>query len=65
MKKAKPTSVDESSVAAPEVDARQQIEVRAHELWILRGCPIGSPDEDWFRAQEEVEGASRASAASA
>jgi hypothetical protein len=22
----------------------------AHELWQARGCPEGSPDEDWFHA---------------
>jgi hypothetical protein len=22
----------------------------AHELWQARGCPAGSPEEDWFRA---------------
>jgi hypothetical protein len=22
----------------------------AHELWTARGCPQGSPDEDWFKA---------------
>ena len=26
----------------------------AHELWVGRGCPQGSPDEDWFRAAEEL-----------
>ena len=26
----------------------------AHELWIGRGCPEGSPDEDWFHAAEEL-----------
>jgi hypothetical protein len=32
----------------------------AHKLWEARGCPEGSPDEDWFRAAEELR--SRASA---
>ena len=27
---------------------------RAHRLWEERGCPIGSPEEDWFRAEEEI-----------
>jgi len=22
----------------------------AHKLWLARGCPEGSPDEDWFQA---------------
>jgi len=26
----------------------------AHQIWISRGCPEGSPDEDWFRAVEEL-----------
>jgi hypothetical protein len=24
--------------------------VLAHQLWQARGCPEGSPDEDWFHA---------------
>ena len=27
----------------------------AYELWLARGCPNGSDQEDWFRAKEEVE----------
>lgn len=26
----------------------------AEELWRGRGCPVGTPDEDWFRAVEEL-----------
>jgi Protein of unknown function (DUF2934) len=26
----------------------------AYELWEARGCPIGSPQEDWFHAAEEL-----------
>jgi hypothetical protein len=26
----------------------------AHQLWLARGCPDGSPDEDWFRAAEQL-----------
>ena len=26
----------------------------AYELWQARGCPDGSPQEDWFRAAEEL-----------
>ena len=26
----------------------------AHELWQGRGCPEGSPQEDWFHAVEEL-----------
>jgi hypothetical protein len=26
----------------------------AYELWQARGCPLGSPEEDWFRAAHEL-----------
>jgi Protein of unknown function (DUF2934) len=26
----------------------------AHELWQARGCPDGSPQEDWHRASKEL-----------
>ncbi len=32
----------------------EQIAVRAHELWERRGRPIGSPEEDWYRAEREL-----------
>ena len=32
----------------------QQIEELAYRLWEERGKPLGSPDRDWFRAEQEV-----------
>src|SRR4051812_27841274 len=32
----------------------EDIARRAHELWIARGCPAGSPDQDWFEAVKEL-----------
>lgn len=26
----------------------------AYEHWLARGCPLGSPQEDWFHAAEEL-----------
>ena len=26
----------------------------AHELWQARGCPDGSPEEDWYHAAEQL-----------
>jgi hypothetical protein len=26
----------------------------AYRRWLERGCPQGSPDEDWFAAEEEL-----------
>ncbi len=31
-----------------------EIEERAYQSWIDRGCPMGSPDEDWYRAEREL-----------
>jgi len=28
----------------------------AYSLWQERGCPHGSPDEDWFRAEAILSG---------
>ncbi len=32
----------------------KQIEKLAYELWERRGWPLGSPDDDWIRAEDEV-----------
>lgn len=32
----------------------QDIAVLAYELWQGRSCPEGSPEDDWFRAVEEL-----------
>ena len=35
-----------------EPQNREQIAALAHALWQARGCPDGSPQEDWFHAAE-------------
>ena len=30
----------------------------AYDLWRARGCPEGSPEEDWLRAAEQLRSAS-------
>jgi Protein of unknown function (DUF2934) len=32
---------------------REEVEQLAYKLWEDRGRPMGSPEEDWFRALEE------------
>ena len=32
----------------------------AHEFWVARGCPIGSPETDWYRATEQLQSRARA-----
>lgn len=31
-----------------------QIHQRAYARWQERGCPVGSPDHDWFTAEQEL-----------
>ena len=33
----------------------EQIEKLAYRLWEERGGPLGSPDEDWYRAEQELQ----------
>ncbi len=42
-----------SAVARVELTA-QQIADRAYFNWLDRGCPVGTPEEDWFRAETEL-----------
>ena len=42
---------------------RSEIEKRAYECWHERGCPEGSPEIDWERAEREVRERPRAAAA--
>lgn len=31
-----------------------QIAGVAYTLWEARGCPVGSPEEDWFKAEQKL-----------
>ena len=33
----------------------REIAVLAYQYWQERGCPIGSDQEDWFRAEETLK----------
>ena len=37
-----------------EAFGHAEIAALANEMWRARGCPEGSPDEDWFRAAREL-----------
>ena len=45
------------SAARPEI--QQTIADRAFELWLARGFRNGSPQEDWMRAQQEIQSRAR------
>ncbi len=44
----------EISALVAEHNSHGEIAALAYEFWMQRGCPIGSPEEDWFRAEEQI-----------
>ena len=38
---------------------QQEIISLAYEFWQARGCPDGTPEDDWFRAEEELKNRTR------
>jgi len=38
-----------------EASFREQVALLAYQLWQQRGCPEGSPDEDWFLAENALK----------
>jgi hypothetical protein len=44
--------------ANPRVD-ETLVRTKAFELWLARGCPIGSPEIDWFSAMRWFEDQTR------
>jgi hypothetical protein len=45
------TNTEMNPVERPE---HEQIAQLAYILWQARGCPEGSPDEDWLRAEQDL-----------
>jgi hypothetical protein len=37
------------------------VRAKAFELWQARGCPMGSPEQDWFSAKQSISGADSSS----
>jgi len=40
-----------------------EIATLAYQLWNGRGCPVGSPDDDWLQAETELKNHRASSAA--
>ena len=53
-----PVTVSPSESSAPtdtsEQRSFQDIALLAYRYWQARGCPDGSPEEDWFKAECEL-----------
>ncbi len=44
----------EFEITAEELERRQRISERAHDIWIERGCPDGRDVEFWLAAEREL-----------
>ena len=33
----------------------ETVEVLAYQLWLRRGCPVGSDQEDWYQAEADLK----------
>ncbi|HUJ20709.1 MAG TPA: DUF2934 domain-containing protein [Bryobacteraceae bacterium] len=55
--------------AVPEADGsqpdREEIARLAYAYWQARGCPHGSPEEDWLRAESDLQLSAKAASATA
>jgi Protein of unknown function (DUF2934) len=50
------SKVGRTSPSARDVPSQEQIAKLAYELWKERGRPEGCPDENWFRAEQQLLG---------
>jgi len=50
------TQIEEEAPNAtlPDGPRESQIAIAAYYLWVDRGCPVGSDQDDWFRAEAEL-----------
>jgi len=56
---AQPEPVDAPAAATPKSSLpeplnQQDVADLAYQRWVERGCPQGSPEEDWFEAERQV-----------
>lgn len=42
---------DHQSLAGDHL-SHENIEALAYHLWEARGCPVGSPEQDWHQAEQ-------------
>jgi hypothetical protein len=54
--KSKPSKYNNGpSKSSPEIVLREQIEKRAHEIWLAAGCPHGEDLGHWLQAEREAQ----------
>ena len=42
-------------IDSPEHERKGEIAALAYDLWHARGCPDGSPEEDWLQAERQLQ----------
>ena len=53
--KAKDVPIESPSTETVVAENEQGVAALAYLFWQQRGCPIGSDQEDWFRAEETLK----------
>ena len=49
-------AIDSAEPNASEAVDERAVAALAYQLWLERGCPIGSDQEDWFQAETLLKG---------
>lgn len=58
----KPAMAPRAPTDSSESLVHEEIAALAYSLWQGRGCPGGTPDEDWFKAEEALKANAEAEA---
>ena len=48
-------AIDSAELKTSETVDERAIAALAYQIWLDRGCPIGTDQEDWFRAEEDLK----------
>jgi Protein of unknown function (DUF2934) len=46
--------MDMEGIVSLENPSHEEVELRAYQSWEARGRPWGSPETDWFQAEQEL-----------
>jgi Protein of unknown function (DUF2934) len=49
-----PSTLTEAATPGPAGVSSEEVARLAYSYWEARGCQGGSPEEDWFRAEESL-----------
>jgi hypothetical protein len=54
MKAVMETPIREDAAETAATDFHEQVARLAYALWQERGCPEGTPEVDWFQAEQQL-----------